>query len=62
MVFDSPDGTEKIRITVPFSEAVATFVPVLSRATAAKRKLMIQLTYKLYNIYIYYIIRYNLYL
>lgn len=37
MVSDSPDGTEKIRITVPFSEAVATFVPVLSRATAAKR-------------------------
>ena len=48
MVFDSPDGTEKIRITVPFSEAVATFVPVLSRATAAK--LMIQLKYKLYNV------------
>ena len=36
MVFNSPDGTEKIRITVPFSEAVATFVPVLSRATAAR--------------------------
>ena len=49
MVFDSPDGTEKIRITVPFSEAVATFVPVLSRATAAK-----SLWLNYYIIYIYY--------
>ena len=51
MVFDSPDGTEKIRITVPFSEAVATFVPVLSRATAAKRSLMI--LYYTYSSYSY---------